>query len=932
MLTPLTKLVLYYKLPVAAKLRKGETFQKKMIVRTYGRRSRGGIGRTLSDSTFNGDVSDDPFSFSEEEEEEESPQDYNFTYSSSQDSARWTFDSEPYSMSQDAGPDPARIKPLLEPLGGSKKPKNEKGEAKFYRPPPPVKPPPLTATLMETQEFGEMMEYVDEVNFALDGLKNRQPVRIRRASLLSLLTVCETSQQRRLLRAHGMEKTIVDAIMSLSLDDPPSNLAASALFYILTADGQDNYLLDLSSSIGFLKRLLKPLASDNIVKKTPSIGTKLLALRKDAHFSRDMAKKIDQSDDAITQKVKEILVSCKDIKVRDDINHRNSRPELSPKWIALLTMEKACLSNVSFEEGAVRRTGGNFKEKLRELGGLNAVFELAISFRSSLERWLDHISAPSKAYKDEDNLQFLVQLSKCLKIMENATFLSKENQSHLLAMRRFLTETKSSLSFTKLVINFVKVLSGLCLLRRNSLTSSAAETPLHFSIESEQSREFLSMEENKADSSRVSFTTSSQECSSSGRVFPGLGLNKSQRKQWLSSQSESQETAYVEDNCMIKMRIGSSMSSSSSMNSNRTGCGAMINGAHMKMKSSLGKRPCDNRDPFAFDEDAVFINLEDSQEDPFAFDEDEVKPSKWDILSQRNGVARPKRSRLGGVACQDFEDGCSSRIIPKPEEVKQIENQCSSQTSCSSVVGEEASDILADCLLTSVKVLMNLTNDNEVGCQQIAACGGLETLSSLIVNHFPSFLQPLHSPSEMRDFDSLCNSVIDLESQPDVRLTDQEIDLLVAILGLLVNMVEKDDQNRSRLAATSISLPCSQGLVEESQRDVIPLLCSIFLANQGAGEAVGEGNETWDEETVLVQGEKEAEKMIIEAYSALLLAFLSTESRSTREIIAGYLPTKKLSVLVPVLERFVAFHVTLDMISPETHKSVNEVIESLRFA
>ena len=32
-----------------------------------------------------------------------------------------------------------------------------------------------------------------------------------------------------------------------------------------------------------------------------------------------------------------------------------------------------------------------------------------------------------------------------------------------------------------------------------------------------------------------------------------------------------------------------------------------------------------------------------------------------------------------------------------------------------------------------------------------------------------------------------------------------------------------------------------------------------------------------DEETVLLQGEKEAEKMIIEAYSALLLAFLSTE-------------------------------------------------------
>ena len=32
-----------------------------------------------------------------------------------------------------------------------------------------------------------------------------------------------------------------------------------------------------------------------------------------------------------------------------------------------------------------------------------------------------------------------------------------------------------------------------------------------------------------------------------------------------------------------------------------------------------------------------------------------------------------------------------------------------------------------------------------------------------------------------------------------------------------------------------------------------------------------------DDETALMQGEKEAEKMIVEAYAALLLAFLSTE-------------------------------------------------------
>ena len=47
---------------------------------------------------------------------------------------------------------------------------------------------------------------------------------------------------------------------------------------------------------------------------------------------------------------------------------------------------------------------------------------------------------------------------------------------------------------------------------------------------------------------------------------------------------------------------------------------------------------------------------------------------------------------------------------------------------------------------------------------------------------------------------------------------------------------------RSRLAATSVSLSSSEGSEDESRKDVIPLLCSIFLANQGAGDAAGEGS------------------------------------------------------------------------------------------
>lgn len=168
-----------------------------MIVRTYGRRKGGGISRTYSDSTLNDAVHDDddsidPFGISLSQD---TPQ-FNFNFSSSQDSSsQWSqFDSEPYPPPRDSL---KRPNSLNGDVRRSKKAKTTRKEA--------VKSSTIlaTSTLMEAQEFGEMMEHVDEVNFALDGLRKGQPVRIRRASLLSLLSICGTAQQRRLLRTQG---------------------------------------------------------------------------------------------------------------------------------------------------------------------------------------------------------------------------------------------------------------------------------------------------------------------------------------------------------------------------------------------------------------------------------------------------------------------------------------------------------------------------------------------------------------------------------------------------------------------------------------------------------------------------------------------------------------------------------------------------------
>ena len=171
--------------------------QTKMIVRTYARRTRE-IGRSFSDPALlddddveaqgSQDFPDFPLS-------QESSQDrFNFAAGfSSQDSSPWSLDPD----SIPPLPTSNSLRRLGKPRNSSRKVRDAAAEGMA---PPAVS---MTATLMEAQEFGEMMEHVDEVNFALDGLRSGQPARIRRASLLSLLSICGTAQQRRLLRAQG---------------------------------------------------------------------------------------------------------------------------------------------------------------------------------------------------------------------------------------------------------------------------------------------------------------------------------------------------------------------------------------------------------------------------------------------------------------------------------------------------------------------------------------------------------------------------------------------------------------------------------------------------------------------------------------------------------------------------------------------------------
>ncbi|AQK64832.1 WAPL (Wings apart-like protein regulation of heterochromatin) protein [Zea mays] len=320
--------------------------------------------------------------------------------------------------------------------------------------------------------------------------------------------------------------------------------------------------------------------------------------------------------------------------------------------------------------------------------------------------------------------------------------------------------------------------------------------------------------------------------------------------------------------------------------------------------------------------------LSNGGDDPFAFDDTDQEPSNWDPFGPKRKSPQKRAKRSNGELVLD---DCDTAVTGSPELCQPEGINQSGATSDSKAADE--SNLLEDCLLASVKVLMNLANDNPSGCEQIASCGGINTMASLIIKHFPSFDFSMDSNNQMKervssgDLSSSQNSKsLQIKTK---QLRAYELDFLVAILGLLVNLVEKDNLNRVRLANARVSVNLSQSPdTEEVQRDVIPLLCSIFLASQSTGETA-EAISPDDEESLL-QGEREAEMMIVEAYAALVLAFLSTESMKVRGAISSCLPDNNLKVLVPVLEKFVSFHLQLNMMTRETHSAVTEVIERCR--
>lgn len=118
---------------------------------------------------------------------------------------------------------------------------------------------------------------------------------------------------------------------------------------MLLFQGQDDHLLESAGSVRFLIKLLRPIVSTAIEDKEPKFGSKLLALRQNADILKNTTRRLDSSSVAVFSRVQEILVNCKELKTTCRNDSGVERPELCPLWLALLTIEKACLSAISLD-------------------------------------------------------------------------------------------------------------------------------------------------------------------------------------------------------------------------------------------------------------------------------------------------------------------------------------------------------------------------------------------------------------------------------------------------------------------------------------------------------------------------------------------------------------------------------------------------------
>nr|XP_054773584.1 wings apart-like protein homolog [Lytechinus pictus] len=242
----------------------------------------------------------------------------------------------------------------------------------------------------DCQESGESQQYADDIEYLMDGLKGTENVGTRCLSTMGFVEKCSVPQFRMHMRAHGTIAKVFGKLQDAA-QDPCLGLCTAGLMYMLS---RDRLNMDLDrDSLWLLVRLLSKDTAHRIHQLDPS---------QQAEY-----KKVQEKLWAVFTELPKASNSLGDIETSDLSNGH-------------LAME-SLLSLTS------KRAGEWFKEELRLAGGLEHIAQTVISAALSL--------SPVTGRMEGENLVLFKTMNRCLRVLENVTFMNNENQQYLLELK-----------------------------------------------------------------------------------------------------------------------------------------------------------------------------------------------------------------------------------------------------------------------------------------------------------------------------------------------------------------------------------------------------------------------------------------------------------------------------------------------------------------
>ncbi|RUS70309.1 hypothetical protein EGW08_021932 [Elysia chlorotica] len=241
----------------------------------------------------------------------------------------------------------------------------------------------------EVQELGETQDFIDDVNYLLESLRDTNSTSIRCLSCLKLAGKCISPAFRMHMRAHGTV-TKIFSLLHDACSDPCLALSTSTIMFMLS---RDRLNMDLDQdSLELMLRLNEADAGD----QSSLSGAKL----------RDLEK--------TKQRVQELLAEL--------------QQELHAREIDLGFVSTGNLAMESLLSLTSRRAGEWFKEELRAAGGLGHIVDSVRSCEKSL---------PSDLTQQiQSSLPILRKLDRCLRVLENISFQNADNQSYLISYKK----------------------------------------------------------------------------------------------------------------------------------------------------------------------------------------------------------------------------------------------------------------------------------------------------------------------------------------------------------------------------------------------------------------------------------------------------------------------------------------------------------------